>query len=108
MNDWLALTRDVLVIGYLLVVRIGVPIWLTWMLGRWLQKVLRESDAKEAEAEAVRGLCADAQQTDVPCWLALQISGHGLKPACYTCPLYTTAGRQLQHAPALVRKTVKR
>ncbi len=108
MNDWLGFARDVLVIGYLLVVRIGVPIWLTWMLGRWLQKVLHDSDAKEAESEVIRGLCAEAQRTDVPCWLALQISGHGLKPACYTCPLYTTASRQLQHAPVTVGKTVKR
>ena len=107
MFDWLGLARDVLVIAYMLFVRIAVPIWLTWMLGKWLQKLLREPETKPAELDTVRGMCAEAQQPDVPCWLALQISGHGLKPACYTCPLFTNVGRRLQQAPAVVRKTEK-
>ncbi|MBI5876084.1 MAG: hypothetical protein HZB53_00415 [Chloroflexi bacterium] len=113
MFDWLGTARDVLVIGYMLFVRVGVPILLTWMLGQWLQKVLRESESRSADSAAAAltdpncalGMGAvDSHQPAVPCWLALQISGHGLKHECYTCPLYTNTGRHLHGVPAVVRQ----
>lgn len=107
--EWVAVLRDVLVVGYLFVLRIGVPIALTWLLGMWLQKALRDADAaalRQAERDrelvrthcweivncpaAVRANCAAARHPELPCWLALQIDGGGLKQACYTCPLYVT------------------
>lgn len=116
MFDWLGVARDLLVIGYMLFVRIGVPVLLTWMLGQWLQKTLQEHDQRSVESAATAHESPSCElghqatnnsQLAVPCWLALQVSGHGLKPECYTCPLYTTTGRHLQGVPVAVRRSSK-
>jgi hypothetical protein len=44
--------RDILVIGYLFVLRIGVPVLITLMLGSAARKWLEASDAREAEKES--------------------------------------------------------
>ncbi len=48
--------RDVLVVGYLFVLRIGVPLLITLMVGAWLRKVLEEKqeepETKESEVAA--------------------------------------------------------
>jgi hypothetical protein len=44
--------RDVVVVGYLFVLRIGVPIIVTLFIGWWLERKLAEWDAKDiAELE---------------------------------------------------------
>lgn len=42
--------RDVVVIGYMFVLRIGVPIIVTMFVGWWLERKLAEWDAKEIAA----------------------------------------------------------
>ncbi len=106
--------RDVLVIGYMFILRIGVPILITLMIGAWLQRILQEPEKErkptreEAQVgphcweikqceETKRARCAAFRRPDLPCWLALQVSGDGLTEACYTCPLFTA------RAPAPVK-----
>jgi hypothetical protein len=43
--------RDILVIGYLFILRIGVPLLITLMLGSAAKKWLEASDAREALKE---------------------------------------------------------
>ena len=45
--DIVAIVRDALVIAYLFVLRIGVPILITLMIGAWLRRLLEERDASE-------------------------------------------------------------
>jgi hypothetical protein len=95
MNDILTILRDVLIVGYLFVLRIGVPILITLLIGVWLQKWLQEPQASAEPtradlktgahcweikncSETQRAQCAAAQRPDLPCWLALQVSGPGL------------------------------
>lgn len=40
--------RDVVVIGYMFVLRIGVPIIVTMFIGWWLERKLAEKDARLA------------------------------------------------------------
>jgi hypothetical protein len=47
--------RDVLVIGYLFVLRIGVPLLIMLMVGMWLRKVLEPKPAPE-KPEAEKGV----------------------------------------------------
>lgn len=42
--------RDLVVIGYLFVLRIGVPIIVTLFIGWWLERKLKEWDARDAKA----------------------------------------------------------
>lgn len=42
--------RDLVVIGYLFVLRIGVPIIVTLFIGWWLERKLKEWDARDAQA----------------------------------------------------------
>lgn len=51
--DWIAVLRDVLIIGYLFVLRIGVPLVIVMLGGMWLRKVL-EPKAGTERAEAPR------------------------------------------------------
>ncbi len=113
-TDILATVRDILVVGYMLIVRIGVPILITLMIGAWLRRLIEDKeDRPRAVAHPTNHFkhcwetghsqdALDAQaialaRPDLPCWLALQVAGSGLKEACYSCPLYT------QHAPAASR-----
>jgi len=41
--------RDVVVIGYMLVLRIAVPVIIVLFMGWWLQRKLAERDAREME-----------------------------------------------------------
>lgn len=45
--DLISILRDVLVLGYLVILRIGVPILITMMGGAWLRKVLEPKEAHE-------------------------------------------------------------
>ncbi|MGB8648365.1 MAG: hypothetical protein WCF84_24225 [Anaerolineae bacterium] len=46
------LIRDVLVIGYLFILRIGVPILITLMVGTWLRKLLEEKQERPETKDA--------------------------------------------------------
>ncbi len=115
-EDLLTLVRDVLVVGYIFVLRVGAPILITLMIGAWLKHFLEEREKKEhPEAQplslASQQHCWDVQpcpeteqaksvaqqRPDLPCWLALQAQGSGMTERCYTCPAYTG------HAPATQR-----
>ncbi len=52
LEQLLGIVRDVLVLGYMFVVRIGVPIMITLMLGWWLQKLLEEKEPVQEEKPA--------------------------------------------------------
>ncbi len=115
-EDFFGFLRDLFVVGYMFVLRIGVPLLITLMLGAWLKHFLEEREAKELpesrpltlaaqqhcwdikqSAETEQARSAAAQRPDLPCWLALQVGGTGLKEMCYTCPAFTA------HAPATVK-----
>ncbi len=53
LDSILALVRDILVVGYLFVLRIGVPLIITLMLGTWLRKLLEEKE-KPVEQEQTK------------------------------------------------------
>jgi hypothetical protein len=110
--DLFAIVRDALVIAYMFVLRIGVPILITLMIGAWLRRLLEEREEKPAEAplalqagqhcwdithtpDSEEARAMSAQRPDLPCWLALQVSGAGLKEMCHTCPVFAA------HAPAV-------
>ncbi len=46
----ISIVRDILVIGYMFVLRIGVPLLITLMVGAWLKKLLEE---KQEEPEKI-------------------------------------------------------
>ncbi len=110
--DIIATVRDILVIGYMLIVRIGVPILITLMIGAWLKRILEKEDEKPQPVaqpasykhcwetsnadQAQQARTVAETRPDLPCWLALQVKGSGLQESCYSCPLYT------QHTPVAV------
>ena len=103
--DIFGIIRDVLVVAYMFVLRIGVPILITLMIGTWLKRLLEEHEEKPATAPLrlkPGQHCWDVAQTadtdqlkaiatrrpDLPCWLALQVNGTGVQEMCYSCPAY--------------------
>lgn len=48
MTELLNLVRDIMVIGYLFILRIGVPILITLMLGAWVRKLLEQPEGEPA------------------------------------------------------------
>jgi hypothetical protein len=112
--DLFSIVRDLMVIAYMFVLRIGVPILITLMIGAWLKRLLEEREEKPETVPVVlkagqhcwdvtktldteQAQAVAAQRPDLPCWLALQVSGAGLKENCYTCPVFTA------DAPAVVK-----
>lgn len=49
-EDILAFIRNAIVIGYMFVLRIGVPIIVTMFVGWWLERKLKEWDAQDIAA----------------------------------------------------------
>ncbi len=47
----LAVVRDILVIAYMFVLRIGVPLLLTLMIGAWLRRLVEDKEEKVEKAE---------------------------------------------------------
>ena len=100
---------DTFAILSMFALRIGLPIALTLAVGYWMEKklALRERagqpvrpaacsakiiqihcwDIKKC-ASATRTQCAAYQHPDLPCWLALQVSGEKVRPECYACAFY--------------------
>lgn len=96
--DFGGLFRDIVVLSYMLVLRIGVPLVITFLVGKWLQKKLEQQDKIVASAthcwdkrktrDSRRAEQAALARPDLPCWLALQASGEGLTENCYNCSQY--------------------
>jgi len=101
-NDFFNALRDVIVIGYLLVLRVLTPLLLILFIGKWLQVKLAHSDRREQLAHQGEPYCWDLRDTpqtrraqaaaathpDLPCWLAMQYDGGGVTTECYRCPRY--------------------
>lgn len=96
------LLRDVIVLAYMFVLRLGVPLLVTLMLGKWIQRKLAERDLAEHRALHGEPYCWELRRTpttatakrataahpDLPCWLAVQTGGGGLTRDCYDCKRY--------------------
>lgn len=112
--DFLGIVRDALVIAYMFVLRIGVPILITLMIGAWLKRLLEEREAKpegiplrlgegqhcwdansNPDTEHAKALAAE--RPDLPCWLALQVGGAAVTPMCYNCSVFAA------HQPMAVK-----
>lgn len=105
--------RDVVVLAYMFVLRIGVPLLITFFIAKWIQRKLAEQD--RAEEHALRGEphCWDMHNTaqtrrarlaaeahpDLPCWLAVQSHGEGLTEACFECPRYSVDAASRSRRP---------
>jgi len=114
-DAWLNTLIDTLVVLFMFVLRIGVPIAITLLVGRWLEKKLAPHEEEQMETKsnyttrvtrlggkiiqihcwdlkrcerAQRAQCAAYQRPDLPCWLALQAEGGKLRAECFTCALY--------------------
>ena len=99
---------DTFAIVFMFALRIGGPIALTLAVGYWMEKKLapRERAGQPVQAarsakiiqihcwdikkcqSAQRAQCAAHQHPDLPCWLALQVSGEKVRPECYGCAFY--------------------
>lgn len=103
LSDWGALLRDAIILAYMFILRIGVPLLITILLGKYIQRKLEERDLAERRMLHGEPYCWERRETpqtrrakwaavahpDLPCWLALQVSGEGLLEGCYTCPRFT-------------------
>jgi hypothetical protein len=97
-----AVVRDLLVLGYMLFLRIGVPLLIVVMGGTWIQRRMAESDMREQRARRGEPYCWDrhnnaasasakraaAAHPELPCWLAVQTGGGGVTESCFSCPRY--------------------
>lgn len=106
---------DTIVIFGMFAMRIGVPVVVTLALGYWLERKLRPLEdqqnekivnigtARRARSSKIiqlhcwdlnhcdatkRAECAAYQHPDLPCWLALQVSGDKVHEQCFSCALY--------------------
>ena len=53
LDNLISFARDVLVLGYMFVLRIGVPLLLTLMIGAWLRRMLEDkTEETETTTEA--------------------------------------------------------
>lgn len=94
--------RDLTVIGYLLFLRVIVPLLCILFVGKWIQTKMAETDKREQLAHQGEPFCWDTRQNaqtrrahsaaaahpDLPCWLAVQHEGGGVTEECYHCPRY--------------------
>ncbi len=105
---------DTLVFLFMVALRIAVPLALTLIVGRWLEKKLapREITLPDQQSkitrfttrrnniiqvhcwdikrcqETRRAECAAYKRPELPCWLALQAEGEPVREQCYSCSLY--------------------
>lgn len=49
--DILAVIRDILVVAYMFVLRIGVPLIITLLIGSWLRRLTEEKEEKPQTVE---------------------------------------------------------
>ncbi len=101
---------DALVVFGMFVLRVGVPIALTIVLGKWLEKRLKPQEQDEERQvrapsrsdkiiqlhcwdvkrcdPAIRAQCAAFKHSELPCWLAIQTEGGKVRAECFTCSFY--------------------
>ena len=104
-----------LTVIFMFVVRIGIPLAGTLVIGYWLEKKLRMPESTEqAQPERIqvarsgkagniihlhcwdvkrceqarRAQCAAHKHPELPCWLALQVEGDKINEECFVCALY--------------------
>jgi len=114
-ENWIRTIVDAVVVLFMFVLRIGVPIALTLLVGRWLEKKLAPREEGQVEttrrfttrttqsggkiiqvhcwdvkrcAPAKLAQCAAYKRPDLPCWLAIQAEGGKLREECFTCTFY--------------------
>lgn len=101
-NEIFDTLRDLLVIGYLLFLRVIVPLLCILFIGKWIQTKMAAADRREQlahqgepycwdthrNAQTLRAQAAAAAHPDLPCWLAVQREGGGVTEDCYHCPRY--------------------
>lgn len=105
---------DGLFFAVLFLLRLGLPLALTLLVGRWLEKKLQPRTAQDRSRlrppsrsphsvraqplhcwelahcpPLVRAHCAAYRHPELPCWLALQVEGRPVRPECFTCGLYS-------------------
>lgn len=106
---------DSLIILLLILLRIGLPLGLTLLVGRWLERKLRLPTDEERPhvgtrlvrsdrsmrvnplhcwdiahcTPTERAQCAAYRRPDLPCWLAIQVEGSKVRQECFTCELYS-------------------
>jgi hypothetical protein len=114
LDSLLAFVRDLFVLAYMFVLRIGVPIIITLMIGAWLRHLLEEKEhkpvavtpppgsnkrcwdmARTSETEQARSMAL--ARPDLPCWLAVQVSGKRLG-MCHSCSVYQGHSTTQVHA----------
>ncbi len=104
------LTETIIVL-FMFFLRIGVPIAITLLIGRWLEKRLAPREgSRPAGVEpqitrngkvihlhcwevkrcppAQRAQCAAFKRPDLPCWLAIQAEGGKVRAECFACSFY--------------------
>ena len=113
--------QDIIVIGGMFLLRIGLPLLIVvgvgYLIQRWLEPkavqeqfdgIVRTAQEKLVSASPrpcwevkgcspeLRAECAAFKQPDVPCWLSRQIAGQPLPEGCSTCAVreVTLAARQ--------------
>lgn len=106
--DFSNVLRDTVVLTFMIALRVVMPLIIIFLVGKWAQKKLEEEDKtaqpgrfcweQKRTAESKRALLAATQHPDLPCWLALQVSGGGLTEMCYDCTEY--AADDLKDTPA--------
>ena len=105
--------NEALVVIAMFVLRVGVPIALTIILGKWLEKKLAPRDPTKEQSDmkiipprakprviqihcwdlkrcapSVRAQCAAYTHPELPCWLALQADGGNVRAECFSCAFY--------------------
>ncbi len=106
---------DFFMVIVMFVLRIGIPIAVTIAAGKWLEKRLQHPMAETQTTEQTdaasrfgqdgkiiylhcwdfkrcdpteRAHCPAFQQTDLPCWLAIQVRAGHIRQECLSCALY--------------------
>lgn len=102
--------RDAIVLGYMLLLRVGMPLLAIIFVGKWIQRCMAESDLREQRERTGVPYCWDTQTNartgnaktaaaahpELPCWLAVQVAGGGVTQTCYNCPRYAVRTGELR------------
>jgi hypothetical protein len=101
-----AFWRDAIVLTYMFFLRVGVPVLVIVLVGKWIQRKMAETDLREQRERKGEPYCWNLRSTaqtayaqraavahpELPCWLAVQSEGGGLTEACFNCPRYVVKG----------------
>ena len=107
-DDIFPVLRDVIVLGYMFFLRIGLPLLCIVLIGKWIQVKMTQVDRREQIARQGEPYCWQSENTpqtrraqaaaekypDLPCWLAVQHAGGGVTEDCVQCPRYAVPGKR--------------